>query len=308
MSGSYLMNDEVAVCWLQLVRTPDNHLTGQLVSSVLKPGGKIDHESVSLTGAVNGENVMLSGGGILGMAQTTLSGRFDGNSLTLSGVPSTPVILKRASLADYQAQLDDQSKRSQTIISARATAAGQRRTLQAEKDFLSHVDRVISQMQRFDAEADVHLGRFPNAEKAYIAVTAKVSEYVTRERQLVGNPSRAVARSQLEVAATQISLNTDQVHFQGEALQRSLETNIAPLVNQVSELAQRCHETQPIGGNLPQAEIEEHKGACNRLLNAAPAFNQKYAAIVAGLSRLENVYKREKEYQAKLLDDAQRLE
>ncbi len=35
VSGSYLANDKVAVCWLQLVRTPDNHLTGQMVSSVL---------------------------------------------------------------------------------------------------------------------------------------------------------------------------------------------------------------------------------------------------------------------------------
>ena len=76
-----------------------------------------------------------------------------------------------------------------------------------------------------DAEADLHLGRFPNAEKGYEAITAKVSEYVTRERQLAGSPNRTVDRSQLYVAANQASLNTDQMHYQGQSLQSSLDTN-----------------------------------------------------------------------------------
>ena len=41
-------------------------------------------------------------------------------------------------------------------------------------------------MQRVDVEADVHLGQFPNAEKAYQTITVKINEYVMRERQLVG--------------------------------------------------------------------------------------------------------------------------
>jgi hypothetical protein len=86
-------------------------------------------------------------------------------------------------------------------------------------------------MQHFDAEADIHLGRFPNVERGYEAITGKVGDYVTRERKLVGNPFRSVERSQLDVAATQASLSTDQMHFQGQSLESSLQTNIAPLVN-----------------------------------------------------------------------------
>jgi len=94
ISGSYLASDKVAVCWLQLVRTPDNHLTGQIVLSTLKPDGQIEHQSVALTGPVNGENVTLTGSGFLALASATLSGTFDANSLTLTGVQSTPIILK----------------------------------------------------------------------------------------------------------------------------------------------------------------------------------------------------------------------
>ena len=37
ISGTYLATDPNGAVWLQLVRTPDNHLTGQLAISTLKP-------------------------------------------------------------------------------------------------------------------------------------------------------------------------------------------------------------------------------------------------------------------------------
>jgi hypothetical protein len=308
VSGSYLVNDNVAVCWLQVVRTPDDHLTGQLVSSVLKPDGKIDHESVSLTGAVNGENLTLTGGGLLGMATTTLSGTFDGNTLTLTGVQSTPVTLKRANLADYQAELGEQAKRSEAIISARATAAARQRTFQAQKNFVAQIDQAVNEMQRFDAEADYHLARFPNAEKGYEAITAKVNEYVTRERQLVGNPDRAVDRSQLYVSANQASLDTDQMHYHAQSIQSSLQMDITPLVNEVTGLEQACHQDGSLDTNLTPVVMQAHKDACSRLLSAAPMFHQKYAAMVSGLNNLEGVYKREKDTQARLLATAEKME
>lgn len=308
VSGSYLVNDNAAVCWLQVVRTPDDHLTGQLVLSELKPDGTIDHQSVSLNGAVNGENVTLTGGGLFGLSTTTLSGTFDGNALTLAGVQSAPFTLKRASLADYQAQLSQQTTRSQAIISARATAAARQRTFQAQKSFVAQIDQIVSGMQRFDADADSHLARFPNAEKGYEAITAKVNEYVTRERQLVGNPDRAVDRSQLYVSANQASLDTDQMHYHAQDLQSSLQMNITPMVNEVAALEQRCHQDGSIATNLTPAEMEAHRDACNRLLSAAPMFQQKYAAMVSGLNNLEGVYKREKDAQAKLLAQAQQIE
>jgi hypothetical protein len=131
VSGSYLTSDQQTVCWLPLVRTPDDHLSGQFVCSILKSDGQISHESVILTGgAVNGENLTLTGRGFLRTAQTTLSGTFDGNALMLTGEQSTPRTLKRATLSDYQALIGEPSRRSQAIISARAATGAQQRTAQ----------------------------------------------------------------------------------------------------------------------------------------------------------------------------------
>jgi hypothetical protein len=38
ISGTYLVSDQASVVWLELVRTPDNHLTGQL-SNGAEAGG-----------------------------------------------------------------------------------------------------------------------------------------------------------------------------------------------------------------------------------------------------------------------------
>src|SRR5579863_8804241 len=95
ISGSYLATDQSSVAWLQVVRTPDNRLTGQLAASILKPDGSIEQNSISVTGAVDGENVTLSGSGFLGLQSFVLSGTLNGDTLTLTGAQSIPVSFKR---------------------------------------------------------------------------------------------------------------------------------------------------------------------------------------------------------------------
>ena len=73
-------------------------------------------------------------------------------------------------------------------------------------------------MHNFSVEADGHLARFPGAEDRYRAVTTKMAQYVNREGDLSGNPNASVARSQLGVAATQVSLATDQLHNTAQSL------------------------------------------------------------------------------------------
>lgn len=303
VSGSYLASDASAVCWLQIVRTGDGHLSGQIVSSVLKSDGEVERNSVSLTGAVDGENITLTGGGFLGMGSPTLSGKLSGDSVTLMGMQSAPLSLKRASFDDYQSKLMAQATRSQAIQSARAAADTRQRELEAQKDFVVQVDRLIDRMQTFDEEAEVHLGRFPKAEKGYESITVRINEDCTLERQLVNIRNRSVDRSQLFVEATQVSFETEQMHSEEQSLESSLQTNIVPLKDEAADLEKRCNQSSaaaPVGSEAPRI-------ACNRLLAAAPTFQQKYAAVIAGLSHLEEVYMREKTSQTRLIAEAKQM-
>jgi hypothetical protein len=175
ISGSYLATDQSSVACVQVVRTPDNRLTGQLAASILKQDGSIEQNSVSVTGAIDGENVTLSGSGFLGLQSFVLSGTLNGDTLTLTGAQSIPVRFKRSTLPEYQAQVAELNTRSQSILHAKAVAQVQQGAFQAQADFVAQVDRLIGRMSRFDSEADIHLGRFSNVETGYEAITAKAA-------------------------------------------------------------------------------------------------------------------------------------
>lgn len=296
------------MCWLQLVRTPDNHLTGQLAEFILKPDGTIEQNSTAVTGAVDDENVSVSGSSFLGLQSFTLAGTLSGDTLTLTGVQSIPIAFRRSTPADYQAEVAELNARSQSILHAKAVAQAQQRTFRAQADFVAQVDQLIGRMARFDSEADIHLARFPGAEKSYSTITAKTEAYVARERQLAGNPNRSVMRGQLSVAATQASLLTEQLHNQGVSLESALEGNIKPLADQASAFEGQCHAVSLNSSNLTPAEIQNVNAACDRLTSAEVPFQQKYAAMSDGLAHLEQVYQRERTAQERLIQESERLE
>jgi hypothetical protein len=308
ISGSYLASDDSAVIWLQVVRTPDNHLTGQLAANVLKPDGTIEQNSALVTGAVDGENVTIQGSRFFGLESFVLSGTLNGNVLTLTGAQSVPLTFARSTSAEFQAKVADLNVRSKSIVQAKAAAQTQLRTLEAERQFVAEVDRLIGRMQEFDSQADVHLGRFPGAEKAYEGITTKMGAYVERERQLAGNPNAAVARGQLSVAANQAAIQTEQMHNQGEVLQSALETNVKPISDQGVAFEQQCHAVSQNRGNLTPEEVQNVNAACDRLERAVTPFRQQFSAMSAGLSHLEQVYQRERDSQQRLIQESERLE
>jgi hypothetical protein len=309
ISGTYLASDLGSVAWLQLVRTPDNHLTGQLTVSVLKPDGRIERNSAAITGAVAGENVTLSGSGLFGLQSVTLSGTFSGDTLTLTGEQAEPLVLRRAPLTGYQTQASELNGRSQAIIGAKAAALARDNAERSQRNFVQAIDHLVEQMQQFDQQADVHLTRFPGVEKQYQAITAKVRDSVEKEQRLAGNPNASVARSQLSIAATQASYETEQLHYQGQ----SLESSLAPITNQLltdgRSYGQVC---QPLlsasQGNTTQGQREAETSACDRLRDGIVLFRPKYNAFEGGLTHLEQVYAQEKNAQQALLRTAERLE
>lgn len=308
ISGSYLASDNGAVVWLQIVRTPDNHLTGQLAANVLKPDGTVEQNSVAVTGAMDGENVTIQGSRFFGLESFILSGTLSGNMLTLTGAQSVPLSFTRSTSSEFQARVSELNARSQRIIHAKAAAQSQLRTLEAQRRFVLAVDQLIGRMQQFDSKADLHLGRFPGAERAYAGITAKVSAYVARERQLGENPNAAVAPGQLSVAADQAAIQTEQIHNQGEALQSALETNVKPMTNQAGAFEQQCHAVSRSPGNLTPDEVQSVNAACAQLESAAPPSRAKFSAMSAGLSHLEQIYQRERSAQQQLIQESERLE
>ncbi|SPE22764.1 hypothetical protein SBA5_360002 [Candidatus Sulfotelmatomonas gaucii] len=336
ISGSYLATDQNSVAWLQLVRTPDNHLTGQLAASIVKPDGTIEHSNVSVSGAVDGENVTLSGSGFLGLQSFILAGTLKGDTLTLTGAQPIPVTLKRATLTVYQQQIATLNTRSQAIlkegaaaeaaeaqqrateaqervqaetqqIAERIAAQAEQRTFELQEKFVSDIVSITGRMARFDSEADSNLDKFPNVEKSYEGITAKMQEYVERERQLTGNPNASAMRGQLSVAVSQGPLRTEEIHNPAVSLKSALDGNIKSLADQATYFEQQCR-AGPNSSKFTPAEIQNIIAACQRLDSAVIPFRQKVNQLSAGLSHLEDIYRRERDSQQRLIQESQGLE
>lgn len=312
ISGAYLASDQNTVCWLQLVRTPDDRLTGQLIVSALNADGRIDQDSVSLTGAVDGEDVSLAGSRFLGLQGVTFSGTLRGDTVTLAFVSQTgaeviPLTFTRSSVSAYQLRVSALNARSQSIVKAKEEVQRAAQLNQARANFLAEIDQTIASMGRFDSEADVHLARFPAVEQRYEAITAKMAGDVGRESDLAGNPNASVARGQLCVAVTQGPIATDQLHLQGQSLESTLEVNIKPIADKLANLEEGCRTLAYNTDKLGAAQNQEDSAACGRLTAAAIPFRQKYDAVAAGLAHLERVYQVEHGKQQELLREAERL-
>jgi hypothetical protein len=116
VSGTYVAKFTNGVDWLQLVKTPDNHLSGQLVELTLQADGRIDQKNTTVAGAFDGGTVILSSAGIFGMQAGTLSGNLDGNKLTLTGQQLTPVVLNRSNFDEYQSEVKALNAKAQSIL------------------------------------------------------------------------------------------------------------------------------------------------------------------------------------------------
>lgn len=225
ISGTYVAKSPNEVAFLQLVKTPDSHLTGRLGLVALAADGAVNQQSVVLSGVVDHNNIILSATA-LGVQTGTVSGTLDGNRLTLTTLQPDPLILLRSDENAYQAEVKALNIRARQILAAKAN-----------EKFLSETASAISRMQEFESEVDLHLSRFPGAEEALHSVTTKVSEYVDRERGLVGNPKADVARSQLDVEAFQTSLATNQFLMAAQSLESSLGAREQTIGSEIGPLS-----------------------------------------------------------------------
>jgi len=305
ISGSYLASDKSGVMWLQLVRTPDNHLNGELATALLRPDGTVDRQSISVTGAVDGENVTISASRFLGLESVELSGTLRGDTLTLTSAGQTsPSILNRARLSDYQAAMKTLDSQSQGILAAKASRDAQVQFAQEQQNFLSAVNQLISRMEQFDSAADIHLGRFPGAEERYRAITARVAQYVNRDRQFAGNPNASAMRGQLYIAAIRSSQTSFPLHDQQLSLETAFQNTVNPISQELASLQQKCAvgPSGLVSPTLPQSL--GRKLACERLSATAGVFRQKANAMGVGLQDLEQIYQQEHQKQQELIQEA----
>jgi chromosome segregation ATPase len=299
ISGVYVAQFPDGVWRVQLVRIPDNRLSGEMETAVLKADGKIVLNSVPVSGAINGANVTMSAS-MLGFQVVTLSGTLDGNELTLTGSQSEPVVLRKSDISGFQTEIKTLNIKSEKLIANKAALA---RALQAQQNFSSEITRILRQIPDFNAKADLYLSKFPAVEERLHAITAKMAELVDREKQLAGRSNSEVTRSQLADGVNEGSITAGQLHNDIQSLRASLDTNVQPLSVEIPNLRETCHHVPAI----TRGQSEGDSAACEQMSRLDGPFREKLDALTRGLDRLERICTEEQRAQHALLETAQRL-
>lgn len=314
VSGKYIAKFTNGVYWLQLVETPDKHLTGQFDTLVLGSDGKIVYSNLSVTGAADGGNISMLLKPISFLPFTvTASGTLDGDQLTLTGgftggQPST-VVLVRSDASEYQAQVRILNAQSQAILVAKADAEARTKAARQEQDAITELNQLVNQMKHFNAAVDTHLSRLLAAEQRYHAITFKMQENLKRQGQLVSNPDASFKRGEMSFAISQGAFTTDQIHNDVQAVQRDFRTNAEPLMKQVTQSEQACHRAHSSTAGKPiPPEAEAWNSACLKLLDAVTLYRQKFDTVARTLVHLEEVYQQERKNQEQLVRESQQVQ
>lgn len=314
VSGKYLAKFTNGIYWMQLVKTPDNHVTGQFDTLILGIDGKVEYNTLAVTGAADGNNIslLLKPNSVLPFT-VTASGSIDGDKLTLMGgftsnQPST-VVLVRSDASEYEAQAKVLNAQSHSIVTARADAEARQKAVQKERDLIAKINQLVVRVDRFKAVAVVLQGKLSTVEHRYQAMTSKMEEYLKRERQLVGNPKASFDRRQISFAVRQPVFVTNQLHSDVLGAQSDFRKNGTLLLNELSQVRQTCEGNLRAGAdNLVRTDAEALNSACRRLIDAYSPYTRQYGEVALTLARLEDVYKQEQKTQEQLVQEAHRIQ
>lgn len=303
VSGGYIAKGPDTVVWLQLVETPDKHITGQLNSTSIDKSGQLVYVTAPVAGAVDGETISLSfKRDALLASSVQLAGSVDGDTLHLrGGQAADEATFHRAKDDEFVAGKQALAEQSQRALAAKAEADQRVATARREKHELDEVRDVTQQVNRMNAGLPQRVEWLLTTAKTYPGITEKMRGLVHRQEELAGNPGAFVLRNQVVVNLNQNLVNSNQTHISVSLAARALDTDIKLVMDRLTPLTQSCHRAIVPGG---AAGV----GACQTLLAAAPEADRNAQAAARAIGQVEATYQRERSQQEELFRTAQRLQ
>lgn len=321
-SGEYVGNSTTSVVRLQLVETPDKHLSGQMDVAILKPDGTIVSETLKIAGTTDGNKLSLTASAPpvpLGPV-FNLSGTIGWNSLDVTasggnGLLKT-VTLKPGNVDEYNTALSALQKKSASIRVARAEAQRREEQKKAEAQayreklnrevkevqdkhaLARRIQLLCDRMERFDKAASATLQRFPTIEAKYRTITSKVQKFFEHDQMLAGDSNASYTRSEIRYQMGNGLYATGQLHFEVQSLQSDFNNRIASEMKAVRTVKADCD-------SLAKDPILQP--ACQRFNSLYPTYAEVFAQVGHGLTKLEATYQTELEKQKSLQTAARHI-
>jgi hypothetical protein len=296
VSGLYIAHYSDGVAMLQIIETPDHHITGNLRMVAVKKEGELVRTSYTIVGAVDGQNISMelqSGSPITAVAT--------GNSIRVVGLGESASVFQRGNLAEFERQAAALQTVSKVALDHRAEQDQRAKLVSAEQDkrakLMTDVNDATASMARLLANSDKLTQTLASTQTRLRKITKQMAEYLAKARSLAGNTdSRAgFARAGYIQKVGEGTYTTASLQFEFQGLRREFDEKQTSTFNRTTVLEEACKQVSGAS-------------ACNKFSEILPAYRARYAAMEQSLNGWSAVYQQEKLEQDRIDKEANALQ
>jgi len=306
LSGTYIGKASNGAFLVQLVETSDGHLTGRYEQVLLQPGGKIDDMNAVITGAVDGQTVVVTIKPSEFLSGTiAASGTIEGRLLRLSGGGnggSLNLNLLRSDEGDFRAQVAALTEQARQINNARLQQEAGQRQAKIEADQLANLQSLTQRMFVFTTKAAAMLPKFAPVEQRYHDITQRMRGALAREQSIYGGGQASVARGQISVAINQAAIEANQIHIGVGSSYQTFDSSSGQLNRESAGASQGCRGAHVATGAAPiPVGYETQNAACLRFFDVAKDYEQRVSDLRAAFSKAETIWNAERREQDQIV-------
>jgi hypothetical protein len=266
-SGIYLAKSDHQAAMIQLVQGKDGIIGGRVEVASIGPGGVLNDQSNPLEGAASKHDLVLKPAGAW-FGGLGVSGRFSGDTLTLSGNGSQ-VMAHKASLDQFQkalthlkAQADIERRRAAEAQATPAAEAAEAGDLEGAGDKTARLRQAALDLRADAARLDAGVAAAPDYARQSAENTAKVARMLQTapglsrldRGRLSGSANGvAIATNQIEIARYQYALRLNPIVQHSSptatAVQRFCDTPAA------APVSARCAEANAAATEFQSAVV-----------------------------------------------------
>lgn len=286
VSGIYVASYKNGVAMIQLVETPDHHLTGNHMLVFVNTVDEVVTNSSDIVGAVDGSNISLG----FSHGAKSITAVASGNNLRVIGLDNNPTVFQKSDIDVFEKKV--------AIIKATSQSALARKAEEAKKSkFISDIDELNGSMVKLITVTDKIVQELNETENHLQNITKKMATALEDERRLAGNQSTNAASTRMQLVSSimQGRSVTQRLHWDFDALQAQFRNKQQPTYSRATELETACQKSDGIS-------------VCNKFLQTLPLYREKYAITEKHFDAWMAVYQKEKSSQDRIFEHAQAIQ
>ena len=311
LSGTYVAETAISAFLVQIVETGNGQLTGRYEQFVLNSDGKTEDMSAPLTGAVNGQTVVVTikPSGFFG-GEIAASGEIRGDKLFLSagaGKGNLNVTLHRSDESEFRAKVVALTAHGDQITGDNARRQFTQKKSEQMNKIYGQTRAIEQKLEAFVQAANNRVPKFDEAERRYRSYTSRMQAGLDREKSMVGGWQARTAKGQMSVAISQVAVEAAVYHTNIQVAAGQVAHTINEIQGDVADAEMNCNGADiQVAFAIPslKADAATTKTECDRFLGMLPDFRAASTGQAEAFNRIEAVWMQEKAKQDQLSQEA----